>query len=79
MDTVVTQTVADQPPFPTRTLWRALLAIHNQFLVERIGLLRLGLQEPGMPPGVADAMLLLDCWLDVAIAEDWFGSTEVEP
>lgn len=70
---VTMKTLLDQPPFPTRELWRDLLAIHNHFLVEYIGLLRLGLVPQEIPPEVADAMRRLDCWLDVAIAEDWFN------
>lgn len=67
------KTILDQPPFPTRELWRDLLAIHNHFLVEQLGLLRVNPEAHGIPLEVADAMRRLDCWLDVAIEEDWFA------
>jgi hypothetical protein len=69
------KTILDQPPFPTRGLWRDLLAIHNHFLVEQLGLLRVNPKAHGIPLEVADAMRRLDCWLDVAIEEDWFYGT----
>ncbi len=65
----------DQPPLPTRKLWNDLLAIHNHFLVEKLDVLRRGQESHGIPPEVADAMRRLDCWLDVAIEEDWFYGT----
>lgn len=75
---IALKTLMDQPPLPTRELWRALLAIHNHFLVEKLGLLRLDPLAREIPPEVADAMRLLDCWLDVAIGEDWFASYDPE-
>jgi hypothetical protein len=78
MMTIDLKTLVSQPPLPTRGLWRALLAIHNHFLVEKLDLLRIDLLAREVPPEVADAMRLLDCWLDVAIGEDWFGSYDPE-
>lgn len=73
-----TKTLIDQPPLPTRALWRALLAIHNHFLVEELAALRLCPEEQRTPTEVVNAMWLLDCWLDTAIDNDWFDSEEFE-
>ena len=70
--------ILDQPPLPTRALWRALLAIHNHFLVEKLTALRLPPEVQAIPPHVVDAMRLLDCWLDTAIDNDWFGGEDSE-
>lgn len=76
--TIDLKTLVSQPPLPTRKLWRALLAIHNHFLVEKLGLLRIDPLAREVPSEVADAIRLLDGWLDVAIGEDWFGSYDLE-
>jgi len=76
--TIDLKTLVSQPPLPTRGLWRALLAIHNHFLAETLGLLRIDPLAREVPSEVADAMRLLDGWLDVAIGEDWFGSYDLE-
>ncbi len=76
MDIVDTQFVVDQPPLPTRALWRALLAIHNYFLVEELAALRLNPEEGRFPPDVVDAVLLLGCWLGTANENGWLGSEE---
>ena len=71
-----TERLLNQPSFPTRKLWRALLTIYNYYLVPELVALRSYPDEHGVPEQVADALRLLDCWLDAAIDNDWFGSEE---
>lgn len=68
----------DQPPFPTRTLWRAMLTIYNYFLVERLAALQHCPESQRPPTEVVDAMRLFDCWLDAAIENDWLEIEEEE-
>jgi len=73
-----TKTFVDQPPLPTRALWSALLTIHGHLLVEKLGRFRMADDETSFPPNVVDAIRLLDCWLDVAVENDWLASVESE-
>lgn len=71
---VMTKPFIDQPPLPTRALWSALLTIHNHLLVEKLGQFRIAEDKTSLPQHVVDAIRLLDCWLDVAIENDWLAS-----
>jgi hypothetical protein len=68
----------DQPPLPTRKLWKALLTIFNHYLVEELGSLRFQPEEHKVPEEVANALRLLDCWLDAAIDNAWVERQEVK-
>lgn len=70
---VMTKPLIDQPPLPTRKLWSALLTIHNHLLVEKLGQFRIAEDKTAVPRPVVEAIRLLDCWLDVAIENDWLA------
>ena len=60
-----------QPLLPTRKLWRALVTVYNHYLVEEIATLRSRTKDGEVPQQVADALRLLDCWIDTAIENGW--------
>jgi hypothetical protein len=66
-----TLTISEQPPLPTRDFWKALITIFNHYLVEELGLLRFQPEEQSVSEEVANALRLLDCWLDTAIDNGW--------
>jgi hypothetical protein len=66
-----TLTISEQPPLPTRDLWRALLTIFNHYLQGNLGSPGFAPEGDKPPEEVANALRLLDCWLDAAIDNGW--------
>lgn len=71
-----TKPLSNQAPLPTGELWVALLVIFNHYLVEQLGLFRICREGDAIPEEVVAAVRLLDCWLDVAIENDWLASKD---
>ena len=55
----------------SRELWRALLVIHNHYLLEKMISYYSWPRHKRPPDNVIEAIKLLDCCLDVAIQEGW--------
>ena len=73
-----TRPFINQPSLPTAQLWSALLTIHNHLLVNKLCRFPSEISEKPVPPNVVDAIRLLDCWLDVAIENDWLAQGKSE-
>ena len=63
--------LSGQPPLPTRELWRALLEIHHHYFIHKLAWYVRVPDNENRPRRVQEALWLLDCWLDIAVAEGW--------
>jgi hypothetical protein len=77
METCNTKTTEAQPSYPSRELWQALQLIFNHYFLEELGKLRMQTAANQVSEQVAEAVRLLDCWLDVAEENGWIEENAV--